>query len=122
MTTHDDTSLDTTLAVLPPTVRTFVTAHLVHDTETELSCFEPDATVVDDGHTFRGLDEIRELLTRAASEFTYTTTITEASADDDHHAHVVHHLEGDFPGGVVDLHYRYVLTDSGTIQELVIAP
>lgn len=118
MTTHDDQ----TLATVPPTVRTFVTAHLVHDTDLEMSCFAPDATVTDDGHTYRGLDEIRGLLTRAASEFTYTTTITEASAADDHHVHVVHHLEGDFPGGVVDLHYRYVLAESGKIQELVIAP
>jgi hypothetical protein len=34
---------------------------------------------------------------------------------------VVNHLEGDFPGGVVDLQYRFVVRDD-LIVELVIAP
>ena len=34
---------------------------------------------------------------------------------------VVNHLEGDFPGGVVDLRYRFVMTGD-LIAELVIAP
>jgi hypothetical protein len=34
---------------------------------------------------------------------------------------VVHHLEGDFPGGVVDLHFRFTLRDA-LIARLVIEP
>jgi hypothetical protein len=34
---------------------------------------------------------------------------------------VTNHLEGDFPGGVVDLRYRFVLA-GGLIAELEIAP
>ncbi|MEX0664731.1 MAG: hypothetical protein WD598_08170 [Acidimicrobiia bacterium] len=34
---------------------------------------------------------------------------------------VVNRLEGDFPGGVVDLRYRFAVTD-GLISELVIGP
>jgi hypothetical protein len=33
----------------------------------------------------------------------------------------VHHLEGDFPGGVADLHFRFTLRD-GLISRLVIEP
>jgi hypothetical protein len=33
----------------------------------------------------------------------------------------VHHLEGDFPGGVVDLRFRFTLRE-GRIAELVIKP
>ena len=33
----------------------------------------------------------------------------------------MNHLEGDFPGGVVDLRYKFTLTDD-LISELVIAP
>jgi hypothetical protein len=33
----------------------------------------------------------------------------------------VNHLEGNFPGGVVDLRYRFVVVDD-LISELVIAP
>jgi hypothetical protein len=34
---------------------------------------------------------------------------------------VLNHLEGDFPGGVVDLRYKFVLSTE-LIAELVIAP
>jgi hypothetical protein len=40
---------------------------------------------------------------------------------DAHRWLVVNHLEGDFPGGVVDLRYQFVLTGA-LISELVIAP
>ena len=39
------------------------------------SAFAPGARVVDDGHEFRSSDEIRNCLTTAASEFTYTRTL-----------------------------------------------
>jgi hypothetical protein len=37
------------------------------------------------------------------------------------HYVAVHHLEGDFPGGVVDLRFRFTLRE-GRIAELVIKP
>jgi hypothetical protein len=40
---------------------------------------------------------------------------------DDEHWVVVNHLEGDFPGGAVDLAYRFTLV-ADRIGELVIAP
>ena len=38
---------------------------------------------------------------------------------DDEHYTAINHLEGDFPGGVVDLHFRFALRD-GRIARLVI--
>ncbi len=47
--------------------------------------------------------------------------ITGAAKLDDDHYHVTHHLEGDFPGGEVDLHFRFTLRDDA-IAALVIEP
>jgi hypothetical protein len=45
----------------------------------------------------------------------------EANAIDARTWAILNHLEGNFPGGVVDLWYRFVLTDD-LICELVVAP
>jgi hypothetical protein len=83
--------------------------------------FTPTATVKDDGHEYHGWDEIRDWLARASTEFTYTRTLIGADAIDANTWLVTNHLEGDFPGGVVDLCYRFRLAD-GLISELEIAP
>lgn len=86
-----------------------------------LSAFAPDATVLDDGKTYRGHDEIRAWREGAASEYTYTAELTHAEKLDDTHYVLTHHLEGDFPGGQVDLIYRFTLTNN-LITTLEIAP
>ena len=84
-------------------------------------CRCPDAHVSDDGHDFRGREEIRDWLSGASAEFTYTRTLVDATATAPNTWLVVNHLEGNFPGGVVDLRYRFVVAD-GLISELEIAP
>ena len=54
----------------------------------------------------------KEQLTRAVE--------LHSDVDVDHYD-VTHHLEGNFPGGQVDLHYRFALSD-GVIARLVIEP
>ncbi|MEV7323443.1 nuclear transport factor 2 family protein [Streptomyces sp. NPDC093970] len=106
---------------LPEVVTRYLDAHRVRDTPGALAAFHPDATVTDDGRTYRGAAAIESWLTRAAGEYTYTSELTAAlKADQDHYV-ATHHLEGDFPGGVVDLHYRFALRD-GRIETLVIEP
>ena len=70
---------------------------------------------------YRGLDEIRQWLQRAASEFTYTRTFLSVEAQAADTWLILNRLEGDFPGGVVDLRYKFVLT-ADLITELLIAP
>lgn len=126
MSTHENQttrpSPPLSVDALPPAVRTFVTAHQAHDRETELSCFAEDATVTDEGRTYTGLAELRAWLGKAESEYTYTTEVTGASRTVEDRHDVVHHLEGDFPGGVVDLHFQFVLDPAGRIASLVIEP
>jgi ketosteroid isomerase-like protein len=106
---------------LPAVLTAHLAAHEARDAERELACYAPDAVVTDEGRTYRGLAEIRAWLSRAASEYTYTSELTGVRQDGADRWTAVRHLEGDFPGGVVDLRYRYTLT-SDHIKSLQIAP
>lgn len=84
-----------------------------------LDCFTPDAHVHDEDRDYHGHAEIRSWRESVASRFTYTTEIT-AVEQVGEAVHVVHtHLEGDFPGGVVDLRQRFTVT-GGLIGDLAI--
>ena len=107
--------------VLPEAVRRYQDAHDRHATETALSAFTTDAAVTDENRTYEGSDQIRRWLDRAATEFTYTRTFVRAEQTSPTTWVVVNHLEGDFPGGSVDLRYRFTLTGS-LISGLVITP
>ena len=106
---------------LPGAVRRYQDAHDHRATETALSAFTPDATVTDENRTHQGSDQIRRWLDTAATEFTYTRTFVEAEQTSPSTWVVVNHLEGDFPGGSVDLRYRFTLTGD-LISDLTIAP
>ncbi len=105
---------------LPRTIRGYLAAHAARGAEAALRAFAPTAVVVDDGVSFRGTDEILGFLGKAGTEFSYTTELVGARRIDDAHWVATHHLAGDFPGGVVDLDYRFAMED-GLIVELVIA-
>lgn len=105
---------------LPTTVRDYLAAHLAHDTGMALRAFTSTAVVVDDGTTYRGPEEIRRFVTKAGAGFSYTTVLVGARKTDDAHWVATHRLEGDFPGGVVDLDYRFAMAGD-LIAELVIS-
>ncbi|GAB3845545.1 nuclear transport factor 2 family protein [Dactylosporangium cerinum] len=106
---------------LPPVITTYLTAHNARDVDSAITAYAPDAVVVDDGRTYHGPEEIRAWLAGAASQYTYTTELISATQLDQEHYDVLQHLEGDFPGGVVDLHHRFTLRGT-TIARLVIEP
>ncbi|MEW2315041.1 nuclear transport factor 2 family protein [Streptomyces bauhiniae] len=106
---------------LPEVITGFLAAHRAHDTATALGFLRPDTTVTDDGRTYRGIPEIEAWMNRAAGEYTYTTELIGAQRADADQYVATHHLEGDFPGGVVDLHYRFRL-GGGLIEDLRIEP
>ncbi|MEW2166473.1 nuclear transport factor 2 family protein [Streptomyces sp. NPDC007084] len=108
-------------AGLPPVITRYLAAHRARDTATALTTLTEDATVTDDGKTYEGVPAIADWLGRAASEYTYTTELTAAQRIDPSHYIATHHLEGDFPGGQVDLRFRFTLRDD-LIEELVIEP
>ncbi|OPF81123.1 DUF4440 domain-containing protein [Streptomyces antioxidans] len=118
MTDHT-TPLDA--ADLPDTVKRYLKAHNERDVATASATLAPDATVVDDGGVYEGIPAIEQWLARATSEFTYTTTFLGAEREGPDRCTVTQRLEGDFPGGTVDLRYRFTL-HQGLISHLTIAP
>lgn len=105
---------------LPETVKTFMTALDAREDSRALATFTTDAVVTDEGRDYAGRDDIGTWLNDAVSEYTYTTTFTGATTTDTT-IDVGQHLEGNFPGGVADLHYRFTL-DGALISRLVIEP
>lgn len=118
---HNTETTDTTWNALPAVVKTYLTAHRARDVAAAISTFTADAEVTDEGHTLRGRDAIATWLGDAGSEYTFTTELTGATTTDAAHIDVVQRLEGNFPGGVADLHYRFTL-DGDLISRLVIEP
>ena len=105
---------------LPDTVKTFMTALDAREVDHVLATLSADAKVTDEGHDYTGHEEIGAWVATAAAEYTHTTafsgaTTTEAGVD------LGQHLEGNFPGGVADLHYRFTL-DGTVISRVVIEP
>ena len=105
---------------LPATIRAYLVAHAARDTERAIQTFSPDAVVVDQGRTFRGTDGVLDFLRSAGAEFTYTTELVGSERVDDEQWIARNHLEGDFPGGVADLTYRFTM-NGDRIAKLVIA-
>lgn len=105
--------------VLPEVITLYLEAHRARETAAAVGSFTGDATVNDDGETYQGTAAIERWLDRAAAEFTYTIELTGTQQVDANRYVALHHLEGDFPGGAVDLRYEFVL-HGDLIERLVI--
>src|SRR5437588_494457 len=110
---------------LPPIVSRYFTAADDGDIDALIGYFTPDAVVTDEGRSWHGHAKIRQWREDVATAYEYTVEIlgTEPVGDQgglDRHD-VLTRLEGSFPGGTVDLTYRFGLLD-GRIAELRIAP
>jgi hypothetical protein len=68
---------------LPEVVGRYQDAHDRHDTAVAISAFAPNARVADDGHEYRGTDEIRGWLEHAASEYSFTRSLLSTEATDE---------------------------------------
>ena len=108
-------------ATLPDIIQRYLRARDERDTDATLVTFSPTAVVTDDGETARGHDQIRHWLDTASREFTYERTLLEVESSGPDEWFVANNLRGNFPGGTVDLSYRFTLSDD-VIQHLIIAP
>lgn len=104
---------------LPEAIAGYLIAHQARDLDAAMARYTADAAVTDEGRTYRGAAEIRDWLATSAAEYTYTVELTGTLRIDDRHYDARHHLVGNFPGGVADLHFRFTLRD-GLITRLVI--
>ena len=110
---------------LPPIISRYFTAADDGDIDALIGCFSPDAVVTDEGKSWHGHAEIRQWREDVATAYDYTLEIlaTEPAGHQGGLAwhDVLAHLEGNFPGGTVDLTHRFGLLDD-RIAELQIGP
>jgi ketosteroid isomerase-like protein len=106
---------------VPDIITRYFAAQTARDFDTLVTLFADDAVVIDEGKTRRGTNEIRAWRENTASVYDYTTEVAgvEAAAEGTYVARV--HLEGNFPGGTVDLRYRFMV-DGDRILRLEITP
>jgi hypothetical protein len=102
---------------LPDSVSSYLAARAAEDVDRALSTFTPSAEVTDDGRTYSGTAAIRTFLTTAGAQFEYTSTLVGVERLDDEVWIAHHRIEGNFPGGVADLAYRFELS-GGLIARL----
>lgn len=79
------------------------------DIDSLVDCFTDDAWVLDEDRRHEGRAAIRAWREHAASAYTYTLDIRGATETGPDEYRVDTHLEGDFPGGVVDLSHVFAL-------------
>ena len=101
----------------PDVVNRYFAALNGRDGEGLLALFSPDAVVVDEGQTWPGTTEIRTWVEDVAFRFQYTAEVlgVEDAGDGKYIARV--RLEGDFPGGTVELNVRFEV-DGNRIRRL----
>lgn len=121
MTQHRHQDAPTSVEALPTPVSTYLTAHAAGEADAALTSFTADAVVTDECRDYVGLDAIEAWMAGSSSEYTYSTEFISATTTDAGTVDVVQHLEGDFPGGVADLHFRFTLAGA-LISRLVIEP
>jgi ketosteroid isomerase-like protein len=82
--------------------------------------FSDDAVVADEDRTWRGASGVRAWREGPATAYQYTTKVQsiESAGGANYIARV--RLEGNFPGGIVDLLYRFTIDDQ-SIRRLEIA-
>ena len=73
--------------------------------------------VTDDGRTYRGTAGVRTFLSAAGAQLDDTTTLLRAEQLEAEVWVAHQRIEGDFPGGVADLAFRFELS-SGLITRL----
>jgi SnoaL-like protein len=106
-----------TASELPEVIVSYLDRRASGDPTSAADLFTEDAIVSDEGHTYRGRDSIRAWIREGLSKYQYTVTFLAARAEDDQFT-VTNRLQGNFPGGVVDLTYTFRLTDDAAIREL----
>jgi ketosteroid isomerase-like protein len=105
------------MTATPEVIASYFEASARNDVDTLVECFTEDAWVVDENRRHEGRDAIRAWREGTASAFTYTLELRGVTETGPQEFAAETHLEGDFPGGVVDLQHTFGLRD-GRIARL----
>ena len=106
---------------LPDVIAHYFDVTAERDSDAIVALFADDATVIDEGTTRRGLEEIRAWRNGTATAYTYTTELFSSDEIGTGRYLVAGRLTGNFPGGTADLEWEFTIADDH-ITRLVIAP
>ena len=110
---------------LPTVISDYLAVSDGGDLNALVACFTDDAVVLDEDQEWRGQAGIRQWREKVANAYQYTVEVrgvAKQGSVDGVPRHDVHtHLEGNFPGGTVDLTFRFGLRDD-RIATLQIVP
>jgi len=103
---------------LPRPIDLYVKAENSGDVEALSECFAPDATVRDEGRTYKGLAAIKEWKAETKKKYNHTVFPLQV-AERDAKTVLKARLAGNFPGSPVTLEFSFVL-QGGKIASLEI--
>jgi ketosteroid isomerase-like protein len=110
---------------VPTVVSDYLAASDRGDLDAVVACFTDDAVVLDEDQEWRGQAGIRQWREKVANAYEYTVEVRgaaeQAPVDGVQRHDLNTHLEGNFPGGSVDLTFRFGLRDD-RIATLQIVP
>ena len=110
---------------LPTVISDYLAASDRGDLDALVACFSDDAVVLDEDQEWLGRAGIRQWREKVANAYEYTVEVRgvaqQGSVDGVQRYDVHTHLEGNFPGGTVDLTFRFGLRDD-RITTLQIVP
>lgn len=95
---------------LPQPIAAFIQATNDHNTHAVLATLTTNAVVTDEGHTYRGMDEIREWNDRSINQFNVTIDVTDVVARDGETI-VTAQVVGTFDGSPAQFHFHFTTDD-----------
>jgi ketosteroid isomerase-like protein len=93
---------------LAPPIAAYIDASNGRNAEALIACFTPEAVVVDEGHTYRGSDEIRQWLARTVEAYAFTLEATHVAAQGSETV-VTCQVSGTFDGSPIQIPFRFTL-------------
>ena len=105
---------------LPTPIAAYFRADEGSDREAFARCFTPDAVVIDEGRTYRGVEAVKRWKTETSARFTYTCEPL-AMGEKGGRTVVTCRLTGTFPGSPLDLRFLFGL-EKNKIAFLEIVP
>ena len=107
----------TTVTDMPGVITRYLRAADERDYRACADCFTEDATVLDEGKTYQGREQIYHWRSDGVSQWTYTTTVTGSAMLSPEQYRVQADVDGDFPGGHAALTWTFTLR-GGLIADL----
>lgn len=93
----------------PQVITRYFDADARRDTDAIVALFTDDAVVIDEGETMHGTGAIRAWREGPVARYEYTTQVFETRRTGDVDYLVTGRLDGNFPGGTVELTWRFTL-------------